>query len=109
MGEGGGVRDGIGHGALGLGEHMATTIIIIRQRGDLNPCGQSPMDFESITLTTRSHCPMAGLCCAPQTQITDSPSGMPALISQPQHMYVLIAAGMADGGGGLFLDYNTQM
>ena len=27
-----------------------------RQRGDLNPCGQSPMDFESITLTTRSHC-----------------------------------------------------
>ena len=28
-----------------------------RQRGDLNPCGQSPMDFESITLTTRSHCP----------------------------------------------------
>ena len=28
-----------------------------RQRGDLNPCGQSPTDFESITLTTRSHCP----------------------------------------------------
>ena len=27
-----------------------------RQRGDLNPCGQSPMDFESITLATRSHC-----------------------------------------------------
>ena len=28
----------------------------LRQRGDLNPCGQSPMDFESITLTTRSRC-----------------------------------------------------
>ena len=27
-----------------------------RQRGDSNPCGQSPMDFESITLATRSHC-----------------------------------------------------
>ena len=27
-----------------------------RQRGDLSPCGQSPMDFESITLATRSHC-----------------------------------------------------
>ena len=27
-----------------------------RQRGDSNPCGQSPMDFESITLTARSRC-----------------------------------------------------
>ena len=27
-----------------------------RQRGDLNPCGQSPMDFESISLTARTHC-----------------------------------------------------
>ena len=27
-----------------------------RQRGDLNPCGQSPMDFKSITFTTRSDC-----------------------------------------------------
>ena len=31
-----------------------------RQLGDLNPCGQSPMDFESITLTTRSNCPCKG-------------------------------------------------
>ena len=30
--------------------------VLKRQRGDLNPCGQSPMDFESITLATRSHC-----------------------------------------------------
>ena len=29
-----------------------------RHRGDLNPCGQSPMDFESITLATRSQCQM---------------------------------------------------
>ena len=27
-----------------------------RQRGDSNPCGQSPMDFESISLTTRTYC-----------------------------------------------------
>ena len=27
-----------------------------RQRGDSNPCGQSPMDFESISLATRTHC-----------------------------------------------------
>ena len=26
-----------------------------RQRGDSNPCGQSPMYFESISLTTRTH------------------------------------------------------
>jgi hypothetical protein len=27
-----------------------------RHRGDLNPCGQSPMDFESISLTARTQC-----------------------------------------------------
>ena len=27
-------------------------------QGDMNPCGQSPMDFESITLATRSQCQM---------------------------------------------------
>ena len=27
-----------------------------RHRGDLNPCGQSPMDFESISLATRTQC-----------------------------------------------------
>ena len=30
--------------------------IVNRQRGDSNPCGQSPMDFESISLTARTHC-----------------------------------------------------
>jgi hypothetical protein len=29
-----------------------------RQRGDSNPCGQSPMDFESISLAARTHCHM---------------------------------------------------
>ena len=27
-----------------------------RQRGDSNPCGQSPMDFKSISLAARTHC-----------------------------------------------------
>ena len=35
---------------------MKTQAAMNRQRGDLNPCGQCPMDFESITLATRSHC-----------------------------------------------------
>ena len=30
-----------------------------RQRGDSNPCGQSPTDFESITSAARSRCPGA--------------------------------------------------
>ena len=29
---------------------------VFRQRGDSNPCGQSPMDFESISLAARTHC-----------------------------------------------------
>ena len=29
-----------------------------RHRGDSNPCGQSPMDFESISLTARTQCHM---------------------------------------------------
>ena len=28
----------------------------MRHRGDSNPCGQSPMDFESISLTARTQC-----------------------------------------------------
>ena len=27
-----------------------------RQRGDSKPCGQSPMDFEFVSLTARTHC-----------------------------------------------------
>ena len=27
-----------------------------RQRGDLNPCGRSPMDFWSISVAARTHC-----------------------------------------------------
>ena len=29
---------------------------VFRQRGASNPCGQSPMDFESISLATRANC-----------------------------------------------------
>ena len=32
----------------------------MRQRGDSNPCGQSPMDFESISLAARTHCHLLG-------------------------------------------------
>jgi hypothetical protein len=32
----------------------------MRQRGDSSPCGQSPMDFESISLATRTHCHDSG-------------------------------------------------
>ena len=32
------------------------TILPMRHRGDSNPCGQSPMDFESISLTARTQC-----------------------------------------------------
>ena len=28
----------------------------MRHRGDSSPCGQSPMDFESISLAARTHC-----------------------------------------------------
>ena len=34
----------------------ANCILPMRHRGDSNPCGRSPMDFESITLATRSQC-----------------------------------------------------
>ena len=36
---------------------MAPTLNVgKRHRGDSNPCGQSPMDFESISLTARTQC-----------------------------------------------------
>ena len=34
----------------------ADVIVEYRHRGDSNPCGQSPMDFESISLAARTHC-----------------------------------------------------
>ena len=39
-----------------------------RHRGDSNPCGQSPMDFESISLTARTQCQcclffLVKICC----------------------------------------------
>ena len=35
---------------------LACGWFVNRQRGDANPCGRSPIDFESITLATRSPC-----------------------------------------------------
>ena len=37
----------------------------IRQRGDSNPCGQSPMEFESISLAARTHCLELHFCPLP--------------------------------------------
>ena len=33
-----------------------------RHRGDSNPCGQSPMDFESISLAAQTQCLLPALC-----------------------------------------------
>ena len=43
----------------------ATLPCQIRQRGDSNPCGQSPMDFESISLAARTHCLDLAACMRP--------------------------------------------
>ena len=44
-------------GAVDQSEPFLNSCIkTLRQRGDLSPCGQSPMDFESISLATRTHC-----------------------------------------------------
>jgi hypothetical protein len=59
-------RGGCVHGASLLNDdlhemiHMVLEIIRLvsekRHRGDSNPCGQSLMDFESISLTARTQC-----------------------------------------------------
>ena len=38
--------------------HSDSTIVLNtrRQRGDLNPCGQKPIDFEPISATARTQC-----------------------------------------------------
>ena len=36
--------------------HLPLTPKAMRHRRDSNPCGQSPMDFESISLATRTQC-----------------------------------------------------
>ena len=38
--------------------------LIHRHRGDSNPCGQSPMDFESISLAARTQCHCLGFMSA---------------------------------------------
>ena len=47
---------GSGVGRKHCSHKQGCICVIIRQRGDSNPCGQSPMDFESISLAARTHC-----------------------------------------------------
>jgi hypothetical protein len=57
---------GCTHGASLLNDDLREMINMVleiirlmsekRHRGDSNPCGQSPMDFESISLTARTQC-----------------------------------------------------
>ena len=65
------VRKGVGSNPtavtfLGLGIDSVRELADLekRQRGDSNPCGQSPMDFESIPLAARAQCHLhAGMMC----------------------------------------------
>ena len=53
---------------------FAATAMAKRHRGDSNPCGQSPMDFESISLAARTQCHvMDGLPAAQQGNAFDFP------------------------------------
>jgi hypothetical protein len=59
-------RGGCVHGASLLNDDLHEMINMVleiirlvsekRHRGDSSPCGQSPMDFESISLTARTQC-----------------------------------------------------
>ena len=40
-----------------------------RHRGDSNPCGQSPMDFESISLAARTQCLEASVLELPSYEL----------------------------------------
>ena len=61
------------------------TITCLRHRGDSNPCGQSPMDFESISLATRTQC--LGL-----KAIVDKPSFFSVVLAGVQRSPVLMLA-----------------
>ena len=39
---------------------LLAILVTTRHRGDSNPCGQSPMDFESISLAARTQCHVSG-------------------------------------------------
>ena len=58
-----------------------------RHRGDSNPCGQSPMDFESISLTARTHC-------------LRSTFGVDNLIRLSNPARQALEAQVGEGGGG---------
>ena len=44
------------HAAPRLAANAPTKAVAKRHRGDSNPCGQRPMDFESISLAARTQC-----------------------------------------------------
>ena len=48
-----------------------------RQRGDSNPCGQSPMDFESISLAARTHCLGWAATLRPSSMYNKAPPPLP--------------------------------
>ena len=53
---------------------FAVAAVAKRHRGDSNPCGQSPMDFESISLAARTQCHvMDGLSAGQQGNAFDFP------------------------------------
>ena len=69
----------------------------IRHRGDSSPCGQRPMDFESISLATRTQClacrkhparpeaPAANTVVAEALNICRHPSTNASYIAMPHH------------------------
>jgi hypothetical protein len=67
---------------------------IIRHRGDSNPCGQSPMDFESISLTARTQCLVVKarnirLCTARRCWMRDSSAPMSAYVPSAPRIHPL--------------------
>ena len=70
---------------------------IIRHRGDSNPCGQSPMDFESISLTSRTQCLVVKArnirpCTTRSCWICDSSAPMSAYVpSAPRYIFCVDA------------------
>ena len=65
---------------------------IIRYQGDSNPCGQSPVEFESISLTARTQCLVVKakyirLCATRRRWIRDSSAPMSAYVpSAPRYI-----------------------
>ena len=61
--------------------HLPTSLPM-RHRGDSNPCGQRPMDFESISLATRTQC----LACQQHPARRHAPSCQHRGGGSPEHL-----------------------